>query len=524
MAQPVASRALSEVGTPGPSAVAVVAAVVSAAAALAVGRLGFAGVDVPAQVYRLHFFRVAGLATWDPGWYGGHQVLGYSVVFSPLANLFGLYGVAAASAALAAWCVHTLLRARFGSAAFVGTVVFTAGSLVPVAVGQLPYVLGQAIGLLAVVVAMRGRSRWAAALGAATPLASPVAGAFLALAATACLVAGVRRRPCAWTLAGTTVGLGVVKLLNAGTGGFSFYWGQLLAIFVLCGLGIWLLDDRDRTLRIGFALYALASSVVFVIPNPLGGNMGRLGASFGAAVAATVAWSGRRWFVAAVTVPLLIWQWGPITSVSRASRDASSDGAYYAGLLSFLTTQPQAGRVEVPLTAHHWEAAFVAPEVPLARGWERQLDMSDNAVFYGGPSLTPERYRDWLYASGVKWVALPDVAADYSATSEVKVLRAGATFLEPVWRDAHWQVWAVVGGPGLVTGPAFLTSVRPGGFTLEADPGTVLVRLRYGSGWTVAPDTACVTRTPQGWTQLTVWKAGAVDVAARLLPGPASTC
>ena len=40
------------------------------------------------------------------------------------------------------------------------------------------------------------------------------------------------------------------------------------------------------------------------------------------------------------------------------------------------------GRLEIPATQNHWETAFVAPVVSLARGWERQVDIADNPMFY----------------------------------------------------------------------------------------------------------------------------------------------
>ena len=36
----------------------------------------------------------------------------------------------------------------------------------------------------------------------------------------------------------------------------------------------------------------------------------------------------------------------------------------------------------MPLTHNHWEAADLAKVVPLARGWERQLDQKANPIFY----------------------------------------------------------------------------------------------------------------------------------------------
>jgi hypothetical protein len=506
-----------------------VAGVVAALFALAIGWFGFAGVDVPAQIYRLRLFQSAGWTTWDPGWYGGSQVLSYSVVFEPLAAAIGLYGVAALSAAAAAWCVHELLVARWGrtAPALAGTVVFTAGMIVPIAVGQMPFLLGQALGLLALRATRRGRW-WGVLLAMAAPLASPVAGAFLLLAAAACLLGGARpRRAYVKLCAGTGLALAAVSLLNVRTGGFPFYLGQLIGILLLCGFGFVLVDRRDRVLRSGFLIYAAAALVVLVIPNPLGGNMGRLGAGFGAAIAVTVAWtahSWRRWMLGFLTIPLLLWQWGPVMAVSRTRYDPASQPSYYAGLIQHLGAQAETGRLEIPLTARHWETAFVTPHMALARGWERQLDIKDNALFYQHNALTPQSYHSWLVDTGVTMVALPDVALDHSGRAEAALLRSGLDYLTPTWSDAHWSVWAVRGAPGLVTGPAQLRSVGPNGFSLDAATGKVLVRLRFDQGWVVTQGTACATRGPNNWTELTVLRPGTIAVSARVLPGPDPDC
>ncbi len=77
----------------------------------------------------------------------------------------------------------------------------------------------------------------------------------------------------------------------------------------------------------------------------------------------------------------------------------------------------------VPL-ATHWESRWVAPHVMLARGWERQLDRYRNPLFYEEPAaLTPQRYREWLTANAVSYVALPDAKVDYSAEREAALLR-----------------------------------------------------------------------------------------------------
>jgi hypothetical protein len=46
--------------------------------------------DLAAQVYRVGLFGRVGLAVWDTHWYAGHGVLGYSLIYPPLASLLGM--------------------------------------------------------------------------------------------------------------------------------------------------------------------------------------------------------------------------------------------------------------------------------------------------------------------------------------------------------------------------------------------------------------------------------------------------
>ena len=57
-----------------------------AAAAVGFGLLlGWRGVDLPAQLYRVASSKAHGLTIWDTQWYGGHWTLDYSVLFPALA-------------------------------------------------------------------------------------------------------------------------------------------------------------------------------------------------------------------------------------------------------------------------------------------------------------------------------------------------------------------------------------------------------------------------------------------------------
>jgi hypothetical protein len=87
-------------------------------------------------------------------------------------------------------------------------------------------------------------------------------------------------------------------------------------------------------------------------------------------------------------------------------------------VVSFLEAQRgPIGRVEIPSTYRHWEAAYAAPDLSLARGWERQLDRAYNPIFYAD-ELDPHAYRRWLADNGVAYVALPDTQLDDSSLLE----------------------------------------------------------------------------------------------------------
>ena len=89
---------------------------------------------------------------------------------------------------------------------------------------------------------------------------------------------------------------------------------------------------------------------------------------------------------------LVVWHWTPIVEAfDGAANGPSSTAAYYQPLIDELDplSHGQPVRVEIPPTVHHWESAYVAPVFPLARGWERQLDVAYNALFYNPGRCPP---------------------------------------------------------------------------------------------------------------------------------------
>ena len=110
--------------------------------------------------------------------------------------------------------------------------------------------------------------------------------------------------------------------------------------------------------------------------------------------------------------------WGPIVQTRGVIGDPSTQ--------RLLSTRPSSAfspargaqplRIEVPFTRAHWEAAFLAPHVLLARGWERQLDKRYDRVLESH-SLSAASYRGWLDREGVSYVALPDAPSTSPATA-----------------------------------------------------------------------------------------------------------
>lgn len=493
-----------------PSAAAVPAWALSALLASAYLLLAPPSADLAAQEYRADL----GPVLWDNGWYAGHHMPGYSVLFPPLASALGPRLVGALSAVAAAWAFERLLHATRvdAAAARAAALWFAAATITSLLTGRLTFALGVALGLAALLAATRGRIAWAAALAALTALASPVAGAFLALAAAAWWLVARGWAPVALATCALVPAAALAVAFPEG-GSFPFvgssFWPALAAL--LCVLVV---VPRDaRVVRTGAALYALAMIASFVFETPMGGNVVRLGALFAGPVLAAVLWRRNRRTLALLALPLAYWQWvAPVDDWARAAGDDSVQERYYAGLLSFLDAQTGGPfRLEIPFTDNHWEARWVAPHVPLARGWERQLDRERNALFYDDRPLTAARYRRWLDDNAVRFVALADAPIDYSAAREAQLVRDGLPYLREVWHDAHWRVFAVDGPRPLAAGAASATAVAGESVHLSARrAGAVDVRVRFSPYWRITQGRGCVSEGAGGWMRVRVDAPGRV--------------
>lgn len=491
--------------------------------------------DLAAQEYRADL----GLALWNNGWFAGHHTPGYSILFPPLAQTLGVRLTGALAAVAAAVLFAPLARRHWGDrAGRAAALWFAAGTTAVLLTGRLTFLLGVAIGVGALLALACERRPLAVVLAAATTLASPVAGLFAALAVAAwALAQPARERARAWTwgaaiIAAALAPVGLTLLLFPQGGDEPFVASAFWPALAACLLVAALLPARERALRIGALLYALVLVAAFVTATPLGGNATRLGA-LAAGPVVLGALLGRRnpMLLAALVVPLAYWPIYPaIRDVARASGDPSLQAAYYAPLLEFLESRAAAGtfRVEIPFTENHWEARHVAPRIPLARGWERQLDRRFGALFYDG-SLGAATYRAWLDERAVAYVAVPDVPLDAAGREEARLVLGGLPYLRAVWGDEHWRVFAVVRPAALAqpitagTGARAAATLSDTGVAVRASrAGPVLVRVHFTRWWRVTGGRGCVSEAAGGgMTRVSFSAPGVIRLRARL---PGTSC
>ena len=235
-------------------------------------------------------------------------------------------------------------------------------------------------------------------------------------------------------------------------------------MLAISAAGVALLAPGRRTLWAGGLLYLGVLVGAFFVPTPFGQNALRLGVLAGPSV---LALAHRKKVplvaVAVVGAALLYLQWLPaVRAVAEAHGDPSTRLAFQAEARDFLQRMAKPGeRVEVPLTKNHWEAADLAKVVPLARGWERQLDAKANPIFYDDEQLTPARYHDWLRENAVRFVALPNAPLDYSATAEALLLEGGVDYLELVYDSPRWRIWELRDPVPPASGGATLLAAGP---------------------------------------------------------------
>lgn len=522
--------------------------------------------DLAAQEHRT---ALAERGVWilDFSWFGGHHLPSYSVLSPLLGDWLGTLTVGVLSAVAGAWAFERLVGRAWGpprtgsesdtdpatgsgSGSGAGATAaawwFAGGIGALLFTGRITFLLGLAVGLLALLslTARPGRTvapAVGAVLGATlTALASPVAALFLALVGAAVAAGRVERstRAIALLLAGVAFASALaLALAFPGGGAEPFVPSALIPAIVAMLVVLVVLPREQRGLRVGVALYLAGIVLAGVLATPMGGNATRLGALVGGPLLIAVLWGRRPLVVAVLALPFLYWQlYPPARDATQAWSDDSARAAYWQPadrtLRALVAADP--GRVDVPPTARRGEARWISPDVPLARGWIRQLDRYRNALFYGdgdheAAAISAADYRGWLDDNAIRWVALPDAAPDYASRRVVALLRAGAVpGLTRVWGDEHWTVWRVDGARPLVApeDDRMPSKVRVGAvgpdrlsFTGATDGVPLRVRLRWSPYLRITAGRACLEEDQDGWTRVVPLAPGRVSVGSGL-PGP----
>jgi hypothetical protein len=497
--------------------------------------------DLAAQVFRAELFQHAGLSIWNGSWYGGHYTLTYSFLFPPLASLLGVQLLGAVSVVSSSYLFDRLVRDRWGEQARWATLWFAAGVVTLLADGQLTFALGVAFGLAALRCLQLRRDNLALAAAAACALSSPVAAVFLAgVLFTAAWGTNVdlsrfsrgrdrTRAPAALWAASIALALTLIpNLAFPESGQFPFAFSSFVAIPLWCGSALYVthsLREEERDLRLAIAAYLIVSVVIWLVPNPMGGNAVRLGALFGGPVLAAVVLARRPrvspWFLALFMAGGLYWQvTASVSQLVRSVGDPSTSRSYFQPAAQWLRAHGGTGvRVEVPPTANHWESAYLATQFELARGWLRQLDTTRDNVFYGDESrLTPTAYRRWLRRNAISYVALPDAQLDYSSVAERRLILREPSYLEPRWSSDHWRIFAVRDPEPLVEpmagAAAQMLWVGRQSFGLNVThPGDFLVRVNFTPYWSIDRGAGCLLRHGD-WTVARASHPGILRVSA----------
>jgi hypothetical protein len=301
-------------------------------------------------------------------------------------------------------------------------------------------------------------------------------------------------------------------------GGYEpFSASSAIAIPLFAAVALVLLPRAERELRIGAALYGIAGVAAYLIHTPMGGNTIRLGALFGGPLLAG-ALAGHMPRGRAARAALLVlfgalawWQWWPAVRDTRnAFSDPSTQSSYYKPLVDELArVGGPPVRIEIPFTHGHWEAAEVARRYPLARGWERQLDISRDGIFYGGV-LNRITYASWLAERGVGFVALAGAKPDYSSIGERALIETGLPYLRLVWRSKDWRLYEFTLPHPLVVAeqPADVRMVDFDNDSATLDvrsPGPATVKVAWSPYWRASG--ACVERDGE-WTKVIARRRG----------------
>lgn len=473
--------------------------------------------DLANQQFRAWAFARAPFAPWNNNWFGGHHTPGYSLLGPPLGWLVGPE-ILGTTAVVAATLLASVFTRRMVSSQPTLESPEWAASLLSVGLmtslfgGRTAFLVGAAFLIASVSAASVGRVWSTGLLGALATASSPVAGLLLVLIGGATWMSrAVSRSVAAAMILPSVVLVGSLAVLFPDHGDFPFPIGGLVNALVVAAL-IAAVGWRFPTVRWACAGYGALCLLVAVVNTPVGGNAARLSALVAPAII-LLSPPPRRWLTPVLLAPLFVLQWSPVSlAIDTDSRQTDAD--FYRPLIDVLDALPHPMRAEVVPLVTHAEASMVGRHTPLARGWNRQLDRYYNPIFYGDP-LDPAEYFTWLVDNGVSVVAIADAELDFAGDAEATLLEDPPEYLELVFADEVWRVFAVVPHPSLAGEGGTVTDLDVSTFTVDvSSPGEVEVKVRYSPWFRVTAGDACVREGADGWTVVSASSPGEIEVRA----------
>ncbi|WP_262387331.1 MFS transporter [Streptomyces sp. TRM49041] len=491
-------------------------------------------------------------SAYNLAWYGGMHPVSYSVLSPYVMSLLGVRTtMMVAGTVSAAATALILMRTRAVRNTLACSLAAVFALLCNALSGRVTFGLGLmfALGAVAAVFcrprpgpprrwwARRGaRAVVAGLLSGVATAASPVAGLFLGVVAAALFLNG--RRAASYTLGvPPVVVVAVSALLFPFSGTQPMGFGTAVLPLVFGVLTLLLVPRAWRTVRTAAALYAVGTLLTWLIDSQIGSNVTRLPMLFaGVVLLAALPYAARRVRYGLLAALVVFHAWVGFKSVDdvvlTAPHASWTDEA--APLVEELRRRgAERARVEVLPARSHRESSALAPYVNLARGWNRQADIERNPLFYDD-TLNADTYRAWLHRWAVRYVVLSTGASpDTGAQREKALIEAGLPYLDLVWSDANWRLYAVRDATSLAGPTAAVDRAGADGMTLRvAKPGRILIKVPY-SPWlslvdekgerltagTAGGGQPCLRRseeTGEGdeWTELDAPAAGVYRLAA----------
>jgi hypothetical protein len=454
------------------------------------------GQDMSAQLARSDFAYTHPTIPVDLRWFGGSLQFGYSLWAPWLGGLIGSKLLGALAAVAGTWFGTRLMQRAEPMRPLWGGIALAVCQVADIMIGRITYQCGLVAALVAALAVLSERRAAGFVLAFLAGAASPVVTLGLWTYAAAGLVR--RRFGDAIVLAvGSGAATAIVSVYFSDGGDMTFPTESFARAVTASLLVIILLPMRHNVIRLGAVLNLAVVIVAAVVDSPIGSNAERLGLIFAIPIlAAFVEW--RTWIAAGVVVASLIAQ-PPVTSeVYRLAGVPATHDSYYQPLVTAIRHHaPLTGRVEVPEINGHWDAALLAKQVPLARGWLRQVDkrLNDDVFFKNPP--TESTYHRWLTTNAVQYVAVPDAKLTPYGRREKALVQGWLPYLKKIWQNKHWTLYAVTGATPIVAAPAKLVSMDAARLVVSAPRNTIVrIRIRWfkwttlntASGGCIAPD------------------------------------